>query len=625
MKASKKTVKGIVFFTVVLIIALVGIGFALDLDVFGNDDDSEESTGEVNTDQTIEVKRGNLTTNVSAFGNISMPHQADLSFGVGGKIEELNVKFGGIVKENDVLARLDTTSIQRSIANSEADLRVAQINLQRASTDVNIVQAEAAVESAQTALVSAEESLEQARNFSVSDAETNLENALRNLDTAQKNAEINTRDAQEAVDAASQTYNSFVNTNRENLSIGSIQAQKDDLWWVYEKALENQEIAEESAVTAIATAEANVTAAENALTNAPINIQQKESVVATAKAALIQAEKDLGYVQAGLDIELLQINVDKAQIVLDEMNDQLEKSIITAPFNGMVAEVNAVVGDEVNAGGAMASTVVIRLVDTTEVEIDAAVDEIDVAIVDVGQSAEIKVDALPKHKFSGEVTAVSPIGKNLSGLITYDLTVEISDPSDANLKDGMTASVDIEAVLADNVILVPNVAIEKDRASGDLTVKVVDQNDQEELRVVETGASNGKLMEITAGLQEGERIISSIDIEIAQNSQGGQSSGTSEEKSITECLSVVGEMQGCFKKLMELGEESGIDVSQYEGEIDWDEIEYWANDDSGLVADDMKECLDQLLENRGCLEQLMQMAEDMGIDTSTFNMDDLPM
>lgn len=592
--------------------------------MIGCDGDSEETVAEEVQGQAVEVKRGSLSTNVSAFGNISMPHQADLSFGVSGTIEELNVKFGEVVQEGDVLARLDTASIQRSIARSEADLRIAQINLERASSDVNIVQAEATMENARTTLVSAEEALEQARNFSVADAETNLENALRNLDTTQKNAEINARDAQEAVDAAYQIYNSFVNNNRDNLSISSVQAQMDDLWWEYEKALENQEIADEAAATAIATAEANVIAAENVLANAPISIQQKESAVATAKAVLIQAEKDLGYVQAGLDIELLQINVDKAQIALDEMNDQLEKSIITAPFDGMVAEVSAIVGDEVTAGGAMSSTAIIRLVDTTEVEIDAAVDEIDVAIVDVGQRATIGVDALPNREFNGEVTAVSPVGKNLSGLITYDLTVEISDPSGANLKDGMTASVDIQAVLAEDIIVVPNVAVQKDRATGELTVTVVTDGDQTEQRVVETGANNGKLMEITTGLEEGERIFSSVSIDISNVSQGpsnAQNAGA-EDVDIMECMNKLQDLMPCFQYLAEMGEEMGMGAGEYDGEIPWDEIEYWANDDSGEVTEDVKKCLNTLLENRGCLEALTQMAEDMGIDTSTYSMDD---
>ncbi len=616
MKASKKTVKGIVFFTVILVIALIGIGFALDMDVFGNDDDSEASTAESSSGQSIEVQRGSLITTISAFGNVSMPHQVNLVFGIGGTVEELNTNFGNSVKEGDTLSKLDTASLERSVARAEADLRTAQISLEKASSDVNIVQAEAAVESAQTTLVSAEEALEQARNFSVSDAETNLENAQRNLDTAQKNAEINIRDAQEAVDAAFQTYNLFVNNNRENLGIGSIQAQKDDLWWAYEKALENQEIDEEANATAIATAEANVTTAENALSNAPINIQQKESAVATAEAALIQAENDLTYVQAGLDIELLQIIVDKAQIALDEAQNQLEKATIIAPFDGTIARVNIVIGDEV-----MANTIAMQLVDTTKVEIDADVDEIDVAKLEIGQNAEIDLDALQGTILNGAVTAVSPVGLNQSGLITYDLTVEILDAAGFNLKDGMTASVDIEAIIAHNAILIPKVAITRDRAAGIQIVTVVADNNEEEVREVQTGASNGKLTEIITGLEEGEHIISSVSIAVSQGSGGSSSSDSAgcEDVDITECMAKVQDIMSCTEALTKFGEETGSDASEFDGEIPWDLIEDAVNDDTGEVSKDIKKCLNVLLENRCCLEALTQMAEDMGIDTSQYS------
>lgn len=614
MKASKTTVRRIVFFTIIVIVALVGIGFALDMDVFSNDDSEDTTIPQEN--ESIEVQRGTLTTTISAFGNISMPHQVNLVFGIGGTVEELNADFGKSVKKGDTLSKLDTASLERSVARAEADLRTAQISLEKASSDISVLHAQAVVENTQATLASSEEALEQARNFSVSDAETNLGIALRSFDTAQKNAEINTRDAQEAVDAASQTYNSFVNDNRDNLSIGSVQAQKDDLWWAYEKALENQEIMEEAAVTAIATAETNVTAAENALTNAPIDIQQKESAVATARATLTQAENDLKNAEAGLDIQLLQISVDKAQIALDESQDQLEKATLIAPFDGTIARVNIVIGDE-----AMANTIAMQLVDTTKVEIDADVDEIDVAKLEIGQNAEIDVDALQGHTLNGAVTAVSPVGFNQSGLITYGLTVEILDAVGFNLKDGMTASVDIEAIIAHNAILIPKVAITRDRAAGIQTVTVVADNNLEEVREVQTGASNGKLTEIITGLEEGERIISSVSIAVSQGSSGSSSSDSAEcgDVDITECMAKVQDIMSCTETLTKFGEETGSGASEFDGEIPWDLIEDAVNDDTGEVSKDIKKCLNTLLENRCCLEALTQMAEDMGIDTSQYS------
>ena len=601
---------------VIIIFAVIAIAVA-SLAASGCGGDSEDKLEPEET-QSVEVKRGTLSTLISAFGNVSMPHQANLTFGFSGTVEELKVVFGDTVKEGDILAKLETASLERAVAQAEADLRTAQLNLEQISSDTSILEAEAAVESAESSLASAEQVLEQAQNFSVSDAETDLENAQRSLAIAQKNAEINIKDAEEAVDDAYEAYLDFVLANMQDLDIlHSVKAQKDELWWLYEKALENLEIAKDAAATSIATAEANVIAAETALANAPIVIQQHESAVATAQAALAEAEYNLAYVESGSAVELLQIKVDKAQIALDGAIEQLEQATIVAPFDGMVVEVNAIVGDQV-----MGNTVIVYLVDIRQAEIDASVDEIDIANVKVGQRAEISIDALPKLTLSGKVTAVSPIAQTQSGLVTYNLAVSIQSAGGVNLKEGMTASVDIDVVLAENALLVPSAAIHKEAATGEQIVTVFTDSGQEEPRVVETGATLRRLTEITAGLEEGELIVSSVDIEIPQGFQSVTGADIEMSPDITECVKQLIEDQECFEKLRKMAEDMGVDTSSYSGDTDWEELERWANDDSGMIPGDIQECMKKLLQDRECIEKVTEMAEDMGVDPNDLSLDD---
>jgi HlyD family secretion protein len=580
----------------------------------GNGD--SESTSESEETQTVEVQRGNLTTTVSAFGNVSMPHRANLSFGVGGTVEELNMDFGDVVKEGDVLAKLEAASLARAVARAQADLRTMEINLERASSDISLLQAEAVVENAQTTLASAEEALEHAQNFNLSDAQTNLENAQRSLASAQKNAELSITAAEEQLEDARDVWEDFVQANIDTLTTIYNSIQEKDLRENVEDAEKHLEVVEETAVTSIATAETTLSAAGRALSNTPVEVQQKEAAVASAKAVLAQAENDLAYVQAGMDIELIQINVDKALIAMEEAQDRLDDATIIAPFDGTIADVNVLVGDEV-----MANTIVMHLVDTSEVEIDADVDEIDVAKVEIGQEAEISIDAVPGVEFSGEVTAVTPVGRNQAGLITYDITIGIKDTQRANLKDGMTASSDVIALLAENVLLIPKAAIDKDRATGIQTVMVLTDSGQKEQREVKTGASSGKLTEIISGLEEGEHIISSVSIDISKGSQsqGSTDNAGSEDVDIMECMDKLPDLMPCFEELAKMGEEMGMAPNEYSGEIPWDEIEYWVNDDTGEVSKDVKKCLNTMLENRGCIEALIQMAEEMGIDTSSYS------
>ncbi|GEM_PF-465311 len=605
--------KGISIFAIITI--------SLTICACGSND--SQDTPEPQESQTFEVQRGNLTTMISAFGNVSMPHQANLVFGINGTVEELNAEFGDTVKKGDILAKLDIASLERSVQKAEIDLRTAQINLDRASSDANIRKAEAAVTSAKVSLASAEEALKQARDFTASDAETNLENAQRNLASARKNAQLNIAAAEEQLKDARDVWGDFVQANMEILEAPRIATQEAELRDDIEDAEKNLEIVTETADTSIATAETSLSNAERSLENAPVDVQQKEAAVISTGATLAQAENELAYVQNGLDIELLEINIDKALLAMEEAQDRLDDATIVAPFDGTIARVNIVIGDEV-----MASTIAMQLVNTTEVEIDADVDEIDVAKLEIGQNAEIDVDALQGTTLNGKVTAVSPVGLNQLGLITYDLTVEIFDSASFNLKDGMTASADIEAVIAKNAILIPKAAITRDRAAGIQTVTVVKDNGEEEVREVQTGASDGKLTEITSGLEEGDQIVSSVSINISRDSQGSSDDGDTGSGDV-DVMACVGEIMGneeltaCFGKMMEMGEEMGIDPNEYGGEIPWDEIEYWANDDTGEITKDIKDCLNIMLENRDCLDALTKMAEEMGIDTSNFNPGDM--
>lgn len=494
MKHLKKTLTA---FTIVAAIAASGV-------VYGCGSDDSSDSGEI---QIVTVARGPLMTTISSFGSISMPEQAELTFGAGGgsvsdlfTVSEVNVEFGDSVMEGDFLARVDTDSLERAVKQEEADLRTAQINLEEASSEASLLGAQAAVLNAEASLASAEKALEEAQSYSLAEAKTDLESARRSLATALKTAEINITNAQDTADDAYTAYVAFLLENSVRLEYSAaLREQRDDLLWAYEAGLHNLRIAEDNAATSIANAQNAVTAADNDLADVPIEIQQQEATVAQARAALIQAEADLSYIEAGYDIELLQIEVDNAQVALDNALDQLEAATIVAPFDGVVASVNASVGDDVTA-----NEVIIHLVNTSVVEVDAAVDEIDVAQVEPGLRAIITVDALPNAMLMGIVAAVSPVGTSQSGVVTYAIAIEVLNASQVEVREAMTVTIDIVIMQAENVLLVPTQAIQ--RSGAKQVVEVVTAAGETEERVVRTGATNGMQTEIVTGLEEGEQV-----------------------------------------------------------------------------------------------------------------------
>ncbi len=503
MKHLKKTLTA---FTIVAAIAASAA-------TFGCGSDESTDSGE---SLTVTVARGPLMTTISSFGSISMPEQAELTFGASGSstntiytVREVNVEFGDGVKEGDVLARVDTASLERAVKQEEADLRTAQINLEEASSEASLLTAQAAVLNAEASLASAEKALEEAESYSLAEAKTDLENARRSLATALKTAEINITNAQDAADDAYTAYFAFLLGNSARLEYSAtLREQRDDLLWAYEAALQNLTIAEDNAATSIANAQDAVTAADNDLTDVPIEIQQKEATVAQARAALIQAKADLSYVEAGYDIELLQIEVDNAQVALDNALDQLEAATIVAPFDGVVAAVNASVGDDVTA-----TEVIVHMVNTSVVKVNAAVDEIDVAQVEPGLRAMITVDALPSAMLVGTVTAISPVGTSQSGVVTYAIAIEVFNPSQVKVREAMTVTIDIVSMQAEDALLVPTQAIQ--RSGTKQVVEVVTTEGETEERVVQTGATNGMQTEIISGLAEGEQVTIQIGSDLS--------------------------------------------------------------------------------------------------------------
>jgi HlyD family secretion protein len=152
------------------------------------------------------------------------------------------------------------------------------------------------------------------------------------------------------------------------------------------------------------------------------------------------------------------------------------------------------------------SKTAVYLIDTRTVEMDGLVDEIDIYKVKVGQEAIIFVDALPDAELKGRVTFVSPFGTQETGVVDFPVTISL-EPTDIELKGGLTATADIIVEEHEDVLLIPDRSIKG--SPGDYWVEVV--TDEEKLttekRPVILGAQGNGQSEVISGLSEGEKII----------------------------------------------------------------------------------------------------------------------
>jgi macrolide-specific efflux system membrane fusion protein len=130
--------------------------------------------------------------------------------------------------------------------------------------------------------------------------------------------------------------------------------------------------------------------------------------------------------------------------------------------------------------------------------------ETDSARLRVGQTGTVLVDALPNLKMSCKVTYISPMATLVGGVSEFYVEASLSPP-DTDLRNGYTATVNIDVAEADNVLTVPSEAIFSD-ASGTLQVDVWYQHAAYATNVT-TGLIGSVLTQITSGLGAGQQVV----------------------------------------------------------------------------------------------------------------------
>jgi len=247
-----------------------------------------------------------------------------------------------------------------------------------------------------------------------------------------------------------------------------------------------------------------------ALDEAQANLEEAQRLLSEGKNEKAQAFLDM--VQDNLDkaekksearVWAVPLSIKKLELQLDSAEAGLDKAKITAPFDGIVIKVNVDAGQGVNA-----DTVVMEVARTADFEVDILVSEMDIFQVGEGENATVQIDALPGMNLPAQVTYISPTATIASGVVNYEVKVEIQ-PLEAvaqkQLREGLSVIVNLPEEERDDVLLVPNSAITTQE--GQTYVQVVSPNGTAEERIIGTGISNWQYTEVTDGLSEGEQVV----------------------------------------------------------------------------------------------------------------------
>ena len=226
------------------------------------------------------------------------------------------------------------------------------------------------------------------------------------------------------------------------------------------------------------------------------------------------------------EVAAAQADADAKQAVLDDFQRQLDDTTLVAPTDGTVAVINGRIGEEIagggsNRGGFDASAAsrppnaqapgsvssraggFVTLTDLGTNEVKARFSEADTAKIKAGQAAKVEFESLGQQ-LSARVVRIDPIETVVANVVTYTVTLLLDKKLD-EIKPGMTGNVDVIISQKQNVLRLPVTAINP--RNGRATVQVLGKDGKLETREVTTGLKGDDDVEITSGLDVGDKVV----------------------------------------------------------------------------------------------------------------------
>ena len=470
LSRKKKIIIGVSALVVLVLVVVISV-------VATRKDEPEVTTVKVDV-------RPELKSTVTASGEVRPIQYIKLTSEVPGRILEIYVNPGDIVKKNQALVRVDPTQLQSS---QEAQWAATQASLNDVSNARN------AVASAQQGLAVTEASIASARQQVIAQ-QTAVDRAMVDLNAAQRELKRTTELIEKGV------------------------ASRFD----YDAAHDRYD----QTKIALETAKSNLESQKLAVKEAQERANQQRTAIKEAQTSIKSSE----------------MRASQQQAFLRGQSSQREKATQYSPLNGVVADIPTRVGEF--AVSQLSSTPLMTIADMSTINVEVNVDETEIASVDVGQEAKVKVDALGEKEIRAVITQKNPLAiaksdtqgglsnrVNVQEAKEFKVTLELKDLSDETkekLRPGMSATATITTKTKNNVIAVPLQAIVEKAAptpspgpsiassaptpTGEKPkeqkgIYVLDKDSKVKFLEVTTGITGESDIEITSGLPAGTEVV----------------------------------------------------------------------------------------------------------------------
>ncbi|MDZ8186592.1 MAG: efflux RND transporter periplasmic adaptor subunit [Nostoc sp. ChiSLP02] len=422
---------------------------------------------------TRPVERQNLVIKVSANGEVKPERSINLSPKNSGVLKTLLVKEGDIVRQGQILAYMDDSNLRGQLTSAQGQLAQAQANLQKAQAGnrpQDIAQAQAQLDEAQANLQKVQAGN---RPQDIAQAQARLQSAQANLSKAEDDFRRN--------------------QDLYNARAISLQAL-------------NQSRADRDS------AQGAVNEAQQALALQQAGSRRED--IEQARAVVNQRQQALALLKAGTrqeDIDAARAQVTSARGSLQNIQAEINDTIIRAPFDGVVTKKYADPGAFVTPTTASSdissatSSSILSLASTNEVVANLA--ETNISKISLGQKVTIQADAYPGKIFTGKVRQIAAQSVVEQNVTSFEVRVSLSDPEKI-LRSGMNVEADFQVGEVKNVLAVPTASVvRQENATG---VFVQGKNNRPVFTPIETGVTANNFTEVKSGLTGNERVLLSF-------------------------------------------------------------------------------------------------------------------
>ncbi|MGE5633089.1 MAG: efflux RND transporter periplasmic adaptor subunit [Caulobacteraceae bacterium] len=519
-KISKKRIV-IIAAALLLIAAIVIVGF--------NYTKSKNAKSTVRQ-QTVMVRRGDLSVTVTGSGPISSTTKYDLTSNVSGTLTKVNFKDGDKVKAGDLIFEIDDKDTQLQIKQLKSSIAQQQLTQNSNIKDLHSGTVVAAIDG-EVSNIQAKEGDTLSNNgtlMTITD-KSKIKLVASFNDTYRTKLSIGQTVTVNAYDTTTEELN-VAKGSISSISTPSYKTSNGTEVYNVGVTIENSSELKEGMVANVSI---NVGGNEIKSTgSSTLSYVKSMTVKATSGGTVSKLNVENGQnvkkgdVLAVLDNDDLKTTIESNELKLNDLYSELQTAEeklkdyqIYAPFDGTFTLSDIKQGNSIKQGDTLGSVANYDIM-----EFDINVDELDIAKIKEGQTASVTIDALTdttEKPLKGTVSKIAVEGTSSDGVTTYPVAIQIEE--NTALKGGMNANAEIEVSKKTDVLYVPVDAVQK--RNGKSFVSVVSgaaktggntnqsQRNQQnsefktERKEVTTGISTEEYIEIVSGLNEGEAVV----------------------------------------------------------------------------------------------------------------------